>query len=186
MDVVETQLEGPLLLQPRAFPDERGFFLETSRRELLDELGVEEMVQDNHSRSTRGVLRGMHFQLSEDGAAKLVRCARGSIYDVVCDLRVGSPTFGRWEAHVLDDENLRSLYIPNGFGHGFCVTSEVADVLYRQSAYYDPAIEAEISYRDPELAIDWPEGLDLVVSERDQRAPLLADVVDRLPFRLPG
>jgi dTDP-4-dehydrorhamnose 3,5-epimerase len=182
VEVLETRLDGPLLLQPRTFADERGFFLETYRRELLDGLGIEEMVQDNHSRSSLGVLRGMHFQMDEHGAAKLVRCARGAILDVVCDLRVGSPTFGEWEAHVLDDENLRLLYVPTGFGHGFCVTSEVADVLYRQSAYYDPVTESEISYRDPDLAIAWPEGLELKVSERDERAPLLADVVDRLPF----
>ncbi len=183
MDVVATQLDGPLLLQPRTFPDGRGFFLETYRRRAFDALGIEAMVQDNHSRSTRGVLRGMHFQLAEDAAAKLVRCARGRILDVVCDLRVGSPTFARWEAFELDDQNLRELYIPRGFGHGFCVLSDVADVLYKQSAYYDPAVEAEISYRDAELAIDWPRDIELQVSERDRRAPPLREVVDRLPFR---
>jgi dTDP-4-dehydrorhamnose 3,5-epimerase len=184
VDVIETRLDGPLLLQPRVFGDERGFFLETSRRSRLDELGIEEMVQENHSRSTRGVLRGMHFQLSRDGAAKLVRCARGAILDVVCDLRVGSPTFAQWEAFELTDENLRTVYVPRGFGHGFCVVSDVADVLYRQSAYYDPGLESEISFRDPELAIAWPEDLELKVSRRDAEAPLLRDVVDRLPFRV--
>ncbi len=183
MEVLPTRLEGPLLLQPKAFADERGFFLESYRRSALDELGVPEMVQDNHSRSGRGVVRGMHFQLAEQGASKLVRCARGAILDVVCDLRVGSPTFAEWEAFELSDENLRLLYIPHGFGHGFCVVSEVADVLYKQSAYYDPATESEISYRDPRIGIAWPEGLTLHVSARDERAPALDEVIDRLPFR---
>lgn len=184
MEVLETRLDGPLLLQPRAFADERGFFLETYRREVLAGLGVEEMVQDNHSRSARGVVRGIHFQHAERGAAKLVRCARGSVLDVVVDLRRGSPTFAEWEAFSIDDDNLRVLYVPHGFGHAFCVLSDVADVIYKQSAYYDGAIEAAIAYRDPEIAIAWPEGLELRASPRDEAAPALRDVVDDLPFRL--
>ncbi len=183
MEVLETRLAGPLLLQPRVFPDERGFFVETYRRSLAADLGIEEMVQDNHSRSARGVVRGIHFQQAERGASKLVRCSSGAIFDVVVDLRVGSPTFAQWEAHELSDENLQVLYIPHGFGHGFCVLSDVADVLYRQSAYYDPALEAEIAFRDPDLAIAWPDDLELQASRRDQEAPLLRDVVDRLAAR---
>lgn len=183
MDVLETQLDGPLLLQPRVFGDERGFFVETARRSVLDELGIEEMVQDNHSRSARGIVRGIHFQMVERGASKLVHCARGAIFDVVVDLRVGSPAFGRWEAFGLDDDNLRVLYVPHGFGHGFCVLSEVADVLYKQSAYYDGDVEAEISFRDPDLAIQWPADVELQASARDEAAPLLREVAGRLPFR---
>ncbi len=143
----------------------------------------QEFVQDNHSRSSRGVVRGMHFQIG-DGVAKLVRCARGSIVDVAVDLRAGSPTYGRWDAAELDDQNMRSLYVPIGFAHGFCVTSEVADVVYKQSAYYDAAVERGIAWDDPDLAISWPLPLDqLTVSERDAAAPRLADIAAELPFR---
>jgi dTDP-4-dehydrorhamnose 3,5-epimerase len=183
MDRLETRLEGPVLLQPRVFGDERGFFAETYRRSWLAEHGIEDdFVQDNHSRSERGVLRGMHFQRTERGAAKLVRCGRGTILDVLVDLRRSSPTYGEWEAYELGEDTMRLLYVPHGFGHGFCVLSEVADVLYKQSAYYDPAVEAEIHYADPDVGVAWPEDLDLQVSERDRAAPLLRDVADELPF----
>ena len=115
----------------------------------------EEFVQDNHSRSSRGVVRGMHFHIGE-GVAKLVRCSRGRIVDVNVDLRKGSPTYGQWEGVELDDENMRVLYVPVGFAHGFCVLSEIADVLYKQTAYYDPAVERGIAWDDPEIAIEWP------------------------------
>ena len=183
MERVETRLEGPVLLQPRVFGDERGFFAETYRRSWLAGHGVDEdFVQDNHSRSSQGVIRGMHFQKAEHGAAKLVRAGRGAILDVLVDLRRGSPTYGEWEGYELSDENMRVLYVPHGFGHGFCVLSEVADVLYKQSAYYDAETESEISFRDPDVAIAWPEGLELKPSERDLRAPLLRDVAGELPF----
>src|ERR1700716_1246515 len=136
MKRLETRLDGPILIEPRVFRDDRGFFCETYRREVFAELGIpEEMVQDNHSRSSYGIVRGMHFQVGR-GAAKLVRCARGAIYDVVVDIRVGSPTFGRWEGFELTEENMRMAYCPVGFAHGFCVLSEVADVMYKQSNYY--------------------------------------------------
>src|ERR671929_434062 len=154
---LETRLDGVGFLQPRLIGDERGFFVETYRRNELAELGIgEEMVQDNHSRSKHGIVRGMHFQIG-DGAAKLVRCGRGQIVDVVVDLRRGSPTFGEWEAFELDDENLLQLYCPIGFAHGFCVTSDVADVMYKIDAYYDDAIERGIKYDDPEVGIEWPD-----------------------------
>jgi dTDP-4-dehydrorhamnose 3,5-epimerase len=183
MESLPTKLEGPLLLQPKVFGDARGFFAETYRRERLAELGVtEDFVQDNHSRSAQGVIRGMHFQKAEHGAAKLVRCGRGAILDVLVDLRRGSPHYGEWEGFELGDENMRVLYVPHGFGHGFCVLSEVADVLYKQTAYYDPTNESEISFRDPDVNIAWPEGLELKPSQRDLDAPLLRDVADELPF----
>lgn len=185
--IIETELDGPLLLEPRTFPDERGFFAETYRRSEMMELGIrEEMVQHNHSRSMRGVVRGLHFTVGR-GAGKLVRCARGQIYDVLVDLRRDSPAFGRWEGYVLSDENLRLLYCPPGFGHGFCVTSEVADVCYLLDAYYDPATEREISHADPALAIRWPlPEAELLSSQRDLDAPRLADVAGELPFVYTG
>jgi len=180
---LETRLDGVGFLQPKVLGDERGFFVETYRRSEFAEIGIpEEMVQDNHSRSGRGIVRGMHFQVG-DGAAKLVRCGRGAIVDVVVDLRRGSPTFGEWEAFALDDENGRMVYCPIGFAHGFCVTSDVADVFYKQSNYYSDEHERGIRYDDPEVGIEWPLPVaELIPSQRDRTAPALADVADDLPF----
>ena len=161
--------------------DERGFLVETYRRSTLAEVGVEEeFVQDNHSRSARGIVRGIHFAVGP-GQSKLIRCASGSIVDVLVDLRRGSPTFGQWEAFELDEREMRIVYCPIGFGHGFCVTSEVADVVYKLSSYYDPELERGIAYDDPDVGIEWP-ALELRVSERDASAPRLRDVADELPF----
>lgn len=184
MRLIPTTLQGPVLIEPSVFPDERGFFCETYRREWHAEAGIpqsDEFVQDNHSRSGRGVVRGMHFQIGA-GVAKLVRCGRGAIVDVLVDLRRGSPTYGEWEAYELDDASMRLLYAPVGFAHGFCVTSEVADVMYKQTAYYDPEVERGIAWDDPEIGVRWPAGLDLSVSPRDASAPRLADVEGELPF----
>jgi dTDP-4-dehydrorhamnose 3,5-epimerase len=134
---------------------------------------ADEWVQDNQSRSSHGVLRGMHFQ---PGMAKLVRCSRGAILDVIVDIRPESPQFGRWEGFELDDETHRQLYVPDGFGHGFCVLSESADVLYRCSAYYDPAAEAGFRFDDPDVGIEWPAGIEYETSERDRSAPLLREL----------
>lgn len=178
---LDTRLDGALLLEPTIHGDDRGFFLETYRRERLREWGMDlEWVQDNHSRSLRGVVRGMHFQ---PGMAKLVRCARGSIFDVIVDLRLGSPTFGHWEGHELSDRNHHQFLCPDGFAHGFCVISEVADVVYKTSAYYDSAAEAGFAYDDPEVGIAWPPDLPLRSSARDAEAPALAELTNRLPFR---
>jgi len=168
-------------LQPIVHGDERGFFLEAYRRSELAELGIlDEFVQENHSRSRRGVVRGMHFQ---PGMAKLVRCARGAIYDVLVDLRRGSPNFGQWEGFELDDSNPHQLYCPDGFAHGFCVVSEVADVVYMTSAYYDPELDSGFAYNDPDVGIDWPAGSGLTASARDLGAPTLMSIADELPFR---
>jgi dTDP-4-dehydrorhamnose 3,5-epimerase len=185
MDALPTRLDGPLLLQPRVFADERGFFAETFRASALAAHGVTEpFVQDNHSRSRRGTVRGMHFQVG-DGASKLVRCGRGRIVDVLVDLRRGSRTYGEWEAYELDDENMRVLYAPIGFAHGFIVLSEVADVLYKQSNYYSAEVERGIAYDDPDLGIAWPLPADeLVVSDRDRTAPRLREIAGDLPFTL--
>ncbi|MEZ5076273.1 MAG: dTDP-4-dehydrorhamnose 3,5-epimerase [Solirubrobacterales bacterium] len=176
-----TELDGVALIEPRVFADERGFFLETFSRDAWAALGVDvEFVQHNHSRSTRGTLRGLHFQ-TEPGQAKLLRCARGAILDVAVDLRRDSPTYGGWEAHVLDDERHRQLFVPVGFAHGFAVLSEVADVAYLVSSYYDPATEAGIAWDDPEVGVEWqvPEPL---LSERDRTAPRLAEIAADLPW----
>jgi dTDP-4-dehydrorhamnose 3,5-epimerase len=182
---LETRLEGPMLIEPRVLSDERGFFCETYRRSAFAELGiVEEMVQDNHSRSRRGVVRGMHFQVGA-GAAKLIRCGHGAILDVVVDLRRGSPTYAEWEAFELSDQNMRMVYCPIGFAHGFCTLSEQADVIYKQSNYYAGATERGIRYDDPDVGIRWPEGLELIPSQRDAAAPLLREVAGELPFGYP-
>ena len=150
---------------------------------MFAEFGIgEEMLQDNHSRSGRGIVRGMHFQIGA-GTAKLIRCARGSIYDVVVDLRHGSPTFGQWEGFELTDENMRWAYCPVGFAHGFCVTSDVADVMYKQSNYYADETERGIAYNDPDVAIEWPLPAEqLMPSKRDATAPLFRDCAADLPF----
>ncbi len=176
-----TTLPGVLLLTPRVFADDRGFFCETFRAETLSEHGItERFVQDNHSRSTRGVVRGLHFAIGA-GSSKLVRCGRGEIWDVVVDLRLGSPTYSRWEAVELSDENMQILYIPAGVAHGFCVLSDVADVIYKQSAYYDPAVERGVAWNDPAIGIEWPLSADQIsVSERDLGAPLMSDLSEPL------
>jgi dTDP-4-dehydrorhamnose 3,5-epimerase len=171
---LETRLEGPVLIEPVVHGDSRGFLVETYRQGALAELGVhDDFVQDNHSRSRRGVLRGMHFQT---GQAKLVRCARGAILDVTVDIRPGSPSFGSWEAVELDDREHRQLYVPDGFAHGFCVLSELADVIYKVSTYYDPAAEAGFRFDDPEVGIEWPRDMELHASPRDREAPLLREL----------
>ena len=182
MERLETRLEGLVLLAPAVHGDERGFFMETFREDVWGKHGIPAaFVQDNHSRSRRGTLRGIHFQ-THPGQGKLVRCARGSVLDVVVDLRRGSPTFGEWESVELDDVHGWQLWIPIGFGHGFCVLSEEADFVYKCTAYYDPAAEAGIRFDDPDVGVEWPRDIELLFSERDRTAPTLAEVADHLPF----
>jgi dTDP-4-dehydrorhamnose 3,5-epimerase len=178
---LETRLDGLALIEPEVHGDDRGFLVETFREDGWRELGIEmAFVQENHSRSGRGILRGLHFQ-TRPGQAKLVRCLRGAIWDVAVDLRRDSPTYRRWEGHELDDERHRQLLVPAGFAHGFCVLSEQADVAYRLSSYYDPATEAGIAWDDPEVGVEWPIS-DPSLSDRDRAAPRLADIADSLPF----
>jgi dTDP-4-dehydrorhamnose 3,5-epimerase len=189
MRAIATRLPGLVAFEPVVHGDERGFFCETYRRQWHGEIGIPEndsFVQDNHSRSSRGVLRGMHFQVG-DGVAKLVRCARGRIFDVGVDLRRGSPTYGQWDGVELDDESMRALYVPVGFAHGFCALSDVVDVMYKQSAYHDAAIERGIAFDDPDVGIEWPlPAGELIVSEKDRRAPRLAEIAAELPFEYSG
>ncbi len=178
---LETRLDGLVLLEPEVHGDPRGFMVETFSRDAWAELGVEvEFVQHNHSRSVARTLRGIHFQ-TEPGQAKLVRCPRGRVFDVAVDLRRGSPTFGQWEGHVLDDEAHRQLFVPVGFGHGFAVLSDLADVAYLLSSLYDPATESGIAWDDPDVGVEWPLDEPLL-SERDKAAPRLVDIAGALSF----
>jgi dTDP-4-dehydrorhamnose 3,5-epimerase len=180
MQTLPTKLDGPLLLAPLVQGDERGFFLEVYRRNVFSALGVDyEFVQDNHSRSRRGIVRGMHYQ---PGMGKLVRCVRGAVFDVLVDIRRGSPGFGEWQGFTLDDVRHHQLYCPEGFAHGFCVLSDVADVAYGCTTYYDPGTEGGFRYDDPDVAIDWPADIELIASARDRAAPTLAEVAQSLPF----
>jgi dTDP-4-dehydrorhamnose 3,5-epimerase len=181
MQRIETRLDGPILIEPKVLGDERGFFVETYRRSTYMELGIqEEMVQDNHSRSGHGIVRGMHFQIDR-GAAKLVRCGRGAIYDVLVDVRRGSPTFGQWEAVRLDDENRAAVYVPEGVGHAFMALEDRTVIQYLCSAPYAPGREHAVNPLDPALGIDWPTAgrdgkpLEKLLSDKDAAAPTLAE-----------
>ena len=174
MRVIETTLPGVLIVEPDVFEDSRGFFFESYSLQKYAEHGISDtFVQDNHSLSVRGTLRGLHYQ-AEPGQAKLVRVARGSVFDVAVDIRWGSPTFGKWVGVELSADNRRQLYIPVGFAHGFCVTSEVAEFLYKCSSYYAPDLERGIAWDDPALAIAWPADAP-ILSDRDRRHPRLAE-----------
>jgi dTDP-4-dehydrorhamnose 3,5-epimerase len=178
---LETRIDGPILIEPVVHGDARGFFLETYAIGEWKSLGVDaDFVQQNHSRSVQGTLRGLHFQTSP-GQAKLLRCARGQILDVAVDVRKDSPTFGEWESHVLDDENGHQFYVPLGFAHGFVVLSEVADVCYQVSSLYDPETEKGIAWDDPEVGVDWQVDEPLL-SERDKTAPKLSEIAAELPW----
>jgi len=178
---LETEIEGLVLVEPEVHGDERGFLVETFRDDEWRGLGIEaEFVQENHSRSGRNILRGLHFQTSP-GQAKLVRCLRGRIWDVAVDLQRGSPTYGRWEGHELDDERHRQLFVPVGFAHGFCVLSEEADVAYKLSSRYDPETEAGFAWDDPDVGVEWPV-TEPRLSERDRGAPRLSEIADSLPW----
>lgn len=180
MRVRETPLAGAVIIEPRVFHDPRGFFLETYHAARYAEAGIHgPFVQDNHSRSQRDTLRGLHFQWRRP-QGKLVRVIEGAIFDVALDIREDSPTFGRWVGVTLSAENFRQFYVPPGFAHGFCVVSEVAEVEYKCTDVYDPEGEGGIAWDDPGLAIPWPTRTPLL-SARDQRHPTLAERYGRRP-----
>lgn len=181
MKVTQTSLQGVLLFEPKVFGDARGFFLETWRDEQYRELGIKEsFVQDNHSRSEKGVLRGLHFQLNHP-QGKLVSVIRGEIFDVAVDIRQGSPTFGQWYGALLSDENHHQLYVPPGFAHGFCVTSDIADVYYKCTDLYHPEDEGSVIWNDPCINIQWPLS-DVKLSGKDSLAKELNSISnDNLP-----
>lgn len=180
MQVTPTAIAGVVVLEPKVFGDERGFFLESfNERAFVGATGVEaRFVQDNHSRSTRGVLRGLHYQLGAHAQGKLVRVVRGSVFDVAVDIRPGSPTLRRWVGVELSEANGKQLWVPAGLAHGFLVTSDSADFLYKTTAYYAPAAERAIRWDDADLAIDWPDvGLAPLVSAKDAAAPSFAEAI---------
>ncbi|HQQ62954.1 MAG TPA: dTDP-4-dehydrorhamnose 3,5-epimerase [Pseudomonadales bacterium] len=178
MKVIETVLPGALILEPKVHGDSRGFFQETWRADTYSALGIPEFVQDNHSRSVRGVLRGLHAQrLRPQG--KLVRVSRGAVFDVAADINPQSPTFGQCVGVELNDENHRQFYVPPGYAHGFCVLSDVADFLYKCTDYYQPNDEIGVVWNDPDLAIAWPMGEPLL-SAKDLALPTLQELAGQL------
>jgi dTDP-4-dehydrorhamnose 3,5-epimerase len=169
MKVLETALSGAVILEPKVFEDERGFFLESYNEKVFADLGIrEKFVQDNHSYSKHGVLRGLHYQVQKP-QGKLVRVVSGEVLDVFVDLRRSSPSFGRWHSVKLSGENRRLAWIPVGFAHGFEVLSENAHVLYKSTEFYAPQLERTILWKDPDLKINWESGLEPILSEKDKR-----------------
>ena len=176
MNVLRTPIDGLLVIEPRVFGDDRGFFMESWNQRTFRELtGVQEsFVQDNHSRSGRGVLRGLHYQLRQP-QGKLVRVVQGEVFDVAVDVRRSSPTFGRWHGVILSESNRRQFWVPAGFAHGFVVLSESADFLYKTTDYYAPEHERSIAWNDPAVGIDWPlGGIEPKLSAKDQAGLSLA------------
>jgi dTDP-4-dehydrorhamnose 3,5-epimerase len=180
MNVIKTAIEGVLILEPKVFGDERGFFLESFNQKTFNDAVGEEVVfvQDNHSRSSKGVLRGLHYQLPPHAQGKLVRVTQGSVFDVAVDMRRGSATFGKWVGVELSGENHRQLWLPVGMAHGFLVTSETADFLYKTTDYYAPHAEGCVLWSDPALGIDWPDvGTAPRLATKDAAAPILTNAV---------
>lgn len=176
MNIIKTRLDGCLIIEPKVFGDERGFFLESFNQQRYEQqTGITQLfVQDNHSRSAKGVLRGLHFQKTRP-QGKLVRVVRGEVYDVAVDIRPQSPTFGQWEGVILSEENKRQFWVPPGFAHGFQVLSDFADFEYKCTDYYVPQDEGCLAWNDPQLAIDWPIKTPLL-SEKDAKAGTLAEL----------
>jgi dTDP-4-dehydrorhamnose 3,5-epimerase len=182
MTIEQTSLPGVLIFTPPVYKDARGFFCETYNYEVWRKEGIDTVfVQDNHSHSVRGALRGLHFQLPPAAQVKLLRVARGAVWDVAVDIRRGSPTFGDWVGVELTEANFKQLYIPEGFAHGFCVLSDEADVLYKTSHVYSPAHEQGIAWNDPDIGVAWPEQTPLL-SDRDRKAQSLSEYLAKTPF----
>lgn len=182
MRIIDTKLPGVLVIEPDVFGDARGFFLETWNRERYLQAGFPDVsfVQDNHSRSSRGVLRGLHFQLKHP-QGKLVQVQRGAAFDVAVDIRVGSPTFGQWIGYELSEDNHRQMWIPPGFAHGFCVLSEVCDFTYKCTDFYRPPDEGGVIWNDPDIGVAWPLESP-ILSAKDEVYPRLSDISDmKLP-----
>ncbi|WBA07865.1 dTDP-4-dehydrorhamnose 3,5-epimerase [Salinivibrio kushneri] len=179
MQVIETTIPDVKIIEPSVFGDERGFFMETWHQQRFDEQVAGKptsFVQDNHSKSAKGILRGLHYQ-TQNTQGKLVRVVSGEVFDVAVDLRQGSPTFGQWEGVYLSAENKRQLWIPEGFAHGFYVTSEEAEFVYKCTDFYNPASEVTLKWDDPELGIHWPVTADPRLSEKDKVGKSLAKIV---------
>ena len=170
MEVTKTRVDGVLLIKPKVFGDERGYFVETYQKERYSEIGITHtFVQDNHSMSRRGILRGLHYQ-TKHPQGKLVMVSLGAVFDVAVDIRLDSPTFGKWFGAILSQENQHQLWIPPGLAHGFLVLSDIAHFHYKFTDFYDPKNEASILWNDPELNIEWPFAEDVVLSQKDMNA----------------
>lgn len=177
MKVLDTNIPEVKIIEPKVFGDERGFFLETfSEKRYQNELNItDSFVQDNHSRSSKGVLRGLHFQ-TKNPQGKLVRVVRGEVLDIAVDIRQDSPTFGQYVSIILSEENKKQFWVPAGFAHGFIVLSEIADFEYKCTSYYDPTSECCILWNDPDLNIQWPANITPILSEKDKNGILLRDL----------
>lgn len=176
MKRIATRLDGVWIIEPRIHRDPRGWFVESWSRRAFAEAGMDvDFVQDNHSKSSRGVLRGLHFQAPPRAQAKLVRCTAGKVWDVVVDLRVSSPTYGRWDGVELDAESQRMVFVPVGFAHGFCVLTESAEIQYKCSNFYAPECSCGLRWNDPSIGIPWPVA-DPILSDQDRRHPPLAEL----------
>lgn len=173
MNVIPTAIPDVLIIEPKVFGDERGFFYESFNQKVFnDATGLDvQFVQDNHSRSSKGVLRGLHYQLPPHAQGKLVRCVRGAVFDVAVDIRKSSPTFGKWVGVELSETNHRQFWIPPGFAHGFLTLSETADFLYKTTDYYMPAFERGIRWNDPQVGVAWPELMPVSLNARDASFP---------------
>ncbi|MDH5218653.1 MAG: dTDP-4-dehydrorhamnose 3,5-epimerase [Gammaproteobacteria bacterium] len=183
MKIIETTLPGVIVIEPKVFGDQRGFFMETYQADRYREAGIElDFVQDNHSRSAKGVLRGLHYQV-KCGQGKLVHVTRGIVFDVAVDIRKGSPTFGQYYSHILSEDNHRQMYIPPGFAHGFCVLTDTADFVYKCTDFYNPEYERSILWNDPDIGIEWPL-TDVTLSDKDKKGMPLRQVaeVDLPPY----
>ncbi|HGB2386425.1 TPA: dTDP-4-dehydrorhamnose 3,5-epimerase [Salmonella enterica subsp. enterica serovar Aberdeen] len=178
MNVIKTEIPDVLIFEPKVFSDERGFFMESFNQKVFEEaVGRKiEFVQDNHSKSTKGVLRGLHYQVEPYAQGKLVRCIAGEVFDVAVDIRKDSETFGKWVGVNISSENKRQLWIPEGFAHGFLVLSDSADFLYKTSNYYSPIHERGIVWNDPTININWPINIDKILSEKDTFLPKFINV----------
>lgn len=183
MNTLKTKFAEVALLEPKVFEDQRGFFMESYNKHVFDQLQMNfHFVQDNHSRSNEaGVLRGLHYQLNPKAQTKLVRVLTGAIYDVVVDIRKGSPTYGQWQGYLLSEANKRQLLVPKGFAHGFCTLVENTQVLYKVDEYYSPEHDRGIAWNDPQLGIDWPTS-NPILSEKDKTHPVLAEAENNFTF----
>jgi len=175
----KTKIEDVILIEPQIFGDSRGFFIETYKKSDFIKNGISnDFVQDNHSKSTKGVLRGLHYQLNPKAQAKLVRCSKGKIFDVAVDIRVGSKTFGQWVGYELSEENKNMLYIPAGFAHGFIVLSDEAELLYKASNEFCPELDRGIRWNDPSININWGIDFEPLISGKDNLQPFLKDLTN--------
>lgn len=171
------KIEDVILIKPKVFEDSRGFFMESYKKSDFEAIGIDiNFCQDNHSKSTKGVLRGLHYQTNPKAQAKLVRCPSGIIFDVAVDIRKNSPTFGKWVGEILSEENKHILYIPEGFAHGFKVVSDSAELLYKTSNEYSPNNDRGILWNDPDINVDWKLDFEPILSEKDKKQPLLKNV----------